>query len=353
MAGASVTVFQRFWQNHLLERQGIPYHFVADRGPKSQLFLLPLSLHWQVAKLCRANLQQGIPTIVHLNGLLYPIQIQLLRSMLPACCPIIGQHHGSSPWAVGLRRTIQRWGLRGLAGCLFAAPALGQEWVKSGVIASSVLLHDVMEISSSLTYQPREEARALTRMYGNPIIFWAGNLNENKDPLTILTGFSRLLLRLPEARLYMAYRFDDLLPQVQAHITADSLLAKAVTLLGKIPSSHIGLYFNSADLFVQGSRKEAAGLALLDALACGVVPVVTAIPSFKVMTANGRLGALFPVGDADAFAEQVWQVWQRPLAPQSAQARQFFAENWSFTAIGRRSVAVYEAVWQQQQIQVR
>jgi glycosyltransferase involved in cell wall biosynthesis len=201
-----------------------------------------------------------------------------------------------------------------------------------------------METSSMLTCQDRAAARALTGLTGAPIILWTGSLNPNKDPFTVLAGFELILEQLPAARLYMAYLYEDLLPQVRARLETSPALRRSVTLLGRIPYAEIEAYYNSADLFVQGSHSEGSGIALLDALACGVIPVVTDIPSFRVITAGGRIGALWPPGDAPAFAKALLALASQPLASLSAEARHFFEENWRFSALGRRAVAVYQEV---------
>jgi glycosyltransferase involved in cell wall biosynthesis len=182
-------------------------------------------------------------------------------------------------------------------------------------------------------------------MTGDPILFWAGNLDANKDPLTILHGFELALAQLPAARLYMAFRFADLLPAVQARLAQRPALAGAVKLLGALARADIEAHFNSADFFVQGSHHESTGYALLDALACGAVPIVTDIPSFRVLTANGALGALWPPGDAHAFAAALVACAQQPLAPQIAAVREFFEAHLSVPAVGRQALTIYQSLY--------
>jgi glycosyltransferase involved in cell wall biosynthesis len=287
--------------------------------------------------------QVAIPVVIHFNGLLFPLQVGVLSRLLPPGYPLVVQHHAERPWPAR-SHFLQRWGLKKADAFLFAARTLADIWLEAGLITPDQSLYEVMETSSMLTCQDRAAARALTGLTGAPIILWTGSLNPNKDPFTVLAGFELILEQLPAARLYMAYLYEDLLPQVRARLEASPLLRRSVTLLGRIPYAEIEAYYNSADLFVQGSHSEGSGIALLDALACGVIPVVTDIPSFRVITAGGRIGALWPPGDAPAFAKALLALASQPLASLSAEARHFFEENWRFSALGRRAVAVYQEV---------
>lgn len=344
VAGSEVTVYQRYRENRIVSWDGLPIHLVADHGPDTTPYQIPLPLHRQVVRLCKDQIDTGEKTVVHLNGLLYPLQTRWLRRQLPPGCPLVLQHHGSRPWAKGIRRSVQRWGLRDVNGFLFTSAELAYEWIQAGIIPNMDLVHEVMETSAIFSYEERPSARAKTGLTGNPIIFWAGNLDENKDPLTILSAFAMLLQTHPEARLYMAYRFAPLLDQVQGVLAQNRSLAEAVTLLGRLPHDQMADYFNSADFFIQGSAKEGSGIALLECLACGVVPVVTDIPAFRAITGHGQVGALWPVGDAAALASKLREVLARPFQPQSRAARDYFQEKWSFEAIGRRALAVYQTI---------
>jgi glycosyltransferase involved in cell wall biosynthesis len=254
------------------------------------------------------------------------------------------QNHAEMP-RLKRRLPFLRFGLAGVDAFFFTNHALAQPWIDVGVIRPAQPVYEIMECSSALSYQERAAARSQTGMVGNPVVLWTGNLIPKKDPLTVLAGFARIVEQLPEARLYMAYRERDLLPEVQRRIAADERLKRSVTLLGEIPYDAIGPTYNSADFFVQGSAfGEGSGIALLDALACGVTPVVTNLAPFRTITAEGTLGALWPVGDESAFVEAFLAQARSPR--DAAAARAYFTEHWSFPALGRSSVAAYSEVAQ-------
>ncbi len=332
-AGARVTVLQAFGGDASLEHEGAIYQFVNDRlPPHPHLWQVPRRLHQAVGRLGAA--------VIHVNGLVFPVQLRALRRQLAAPTPVVVQHHAERPLA-GVRSLVQRWGLRTADGFMFAARALAEPWLARGVISPGQPIFEIMEGSTTFTVASRSAARRITGLSGDPVFFWAGNLDANKDPLTVLDGFELALPAMPGARLYMAYRFADLLPQVQRRIAQSPALSGAVTLLGSFPHADMERYFNSADYFLQGSHREGSGYALNDALACGVVPIVTDIPTFRMMTNQGAFGALWPVDDAQALAAALRTTVGRPWAEQSLAARRFFDSRLSVTAIGQQALAIY------------
>ncbi len=71
---------------------------------------------------------------------------------------------------------------------------------------------------------------------------------------------------------------------------------------------------------------------------------MTNIPSFRVLTGEGQIGALWPVEDSDALARAL-VAQQSRLCPESRkEVRTFFDDNFHWNQIGRRALAVYHAL---------
>jgi glycosyltransferase involved in cell wall biosynthesis len=343
--GAKVTVLQRFYRDLDFEEHGIRFDFRADSyGPKLRKWQIPLSFHGAVRKACETN-DSGMTsaTVVHVNGLLFSLQMRILRTALPSSCGIVAQHHAEKPRRM-MGRPLQSWGLRAADGFFFAARDLACCWVDRGLITKSQRIFQIMEGSTSFRCDDRAIARARTGLSGNPVVLWVGRLVALKDPLTVLDGFERVLQHIPEARLYMVYSSDDLLSPVRERIASGTRLSGAVTLLGSVAHAKLEHLYNSADYFVLGSHYEGSGFSLAEALACGVVPVVTDIPSFRAMTDNGRIGSCWAPGSAAAFTEAFLQVTRRPLRELSDRAVGFFHAHLSYPAIARDSIRAYQEV---------
>ncbi|HVR26249.1 MAG TPA: glycosyltransferase family 4 protein [Candidatus Polarisedimenticolia bacterium] len=340
--GVRVTVAQRFHTDLDFWDDGIRFRFCADScTPALRKWEIPASFHRTVRAVCTPDSLPGpVQTVVHLNGLFYPLQLRVMRNALPPDCSIVVQHHAEAPWSAFVR-PLQRWGLRAADGFFFAARDLATSWVNQGLISKRQSIFQIMEGSNNFRCQDRVAARVRTGMVGDPVILWVGRLIALKDPLTVLEGFTRILRQVPQARLYMAYGAADMLPAVRERIGASKTLAEAVTLLGRIEHSRLEDIYNSADYFVLGSHHEGSGFSLAEAMACGVVPIVTDIPSFRVMTDGGRIGACWRPGSSESFVDKFLAVMSQPLEQLSRDAQGFFQSQLSYKAIAREAVRAY------------
>jgi len=337
---ARVAVVQRFRRDARLVRKDVQYIFC---GGASRSRMWPRRLHRAVAELA--------PDVVHVNGLDFPVQTWLLRRELPRRAAIVVQDHASGDPGTRaasrlrrVRRMARRRAMRAADAFFFTAAAQGDVWRMAGFIAPWQRVYQVPEASTALGPVWRDIAQRESGMAGNPAVLWVGRLNENKDPLTVLEGFARSLARLPDAALTMIYGAGDLLPAVQGRLLESPLLAARVRLAGQVPHDLMPAFYSAADVFVLGSHHEGSGYALIEACACGLPPVVTDIPSFRVTTAEGSIGALWTPGDASGFADALVNVSRRDRLTSRERVIDHFDRALSWTAVARAATAAYADV---------
>jgi glycosyltransferase involved in cell wall biosynthesis len=325
-AGAAAVV-QRFHRNARTIRNGVEYIFCE--GPIAPAV---------------AALE---PDVAHVNGLVFPGETWRLRRGLPASTAIVVQSH-SDGGAIGRAPILRLVGraVRGAADAfLFAAAEHADEWRRAGFISPRQPTYCVMPASTTFRPVPRAAARQETLIGGSPAVLWVGRLNANKDPLAVLDGFDRSLAELPGARLTMIYSADDLLPAVRERLRASPALAEHVRLVGGAAHDRMPSFFSAADLFVVGSHHEGSGYSLMEACACGAIPVVTDIPTFRLLT-GGAAGALWAPGDGAAFARALVEVSRRDLGTERARLATHVERQLSWSAIGQRAMEVYGEVVQ-------
>jgi glycosyltransferase involved in cell wall biosynthesis len=327
-AGAArVAVVQHFSRDAQLTRNDVEYVF---RGGGSS------SVARAVARL--------EPDIAHVNGLIFPLQTWVLRRTLHVAASIVVQNH-SDGGAVGRSPRLRLGGrvARGAVDAfLFAAAEHVAAWRQAGFIGAHQPTYVVMEASTDLEPIARSSARAETGVDGAPAMLWVGRLNPNKDPLTVLAGFERAAGRLATATLTMIYGSDDLLPAVRERIDRSPVLKARVRLVGAVPHAHMPAFFSAADLFVVGSHHEGSGYSLMEACACGAVPVVTDIPTFRLLT--GGAGALWRPGDAADCGRALVEVASRDFDAERTRLAEHFRTELTWDAVGTRALEIYRKI---------
>lgn len=274
------------------------------------------------------------PDVVLVQGLHVPLQVILLRLVLGKRVKIIAQNHAEKPFT-GIKKYIQRLADRCIDAYLFASHELGADWVNNGNIASPQKIHEVMEVSSIFSPMDKAVARSKTGVKGEPVFLWVGRLDENKDPLNVVRAFLRFAELKRSARLYMIYHTSELLEPIQTII---SLFPQhdVIRLVGKVPHSELQYWFNSADMILSGSHYEGSGTAVCEAMSCGCMPIATDIPSFRMITDNGRCGLLYEPGNEQALLDALKLSCEPDLAAKQKAALEYFRSNLSFEAIAKR-----------------
>ncbi len=332
--GVGVSALCRFERDETLARGGVDYHLRAD-DPRHLLAgrrTVPTTL-LSLARRLR-------PDVVHVHGLLFPVQTALLRLALGRGTVVAVQHHGERPEG-RTRPALARALFRAADGFLFTSAGIAEEWRRAGVLPPARPVLEVVEASTDFVPLPREEARRRAKLPGSPAVLWVGRLHAKKDPLTALAGFATALDRLPGAHLSMAFREAPLLPEVRAFVASSPALAGRVQLLGEVPHADLPAFFSAADLFLTSSPAEAANFALLEALACGTPPVASDIPAHRAVTGHGAVGTLFPARDGAGCARALVEAAARPSAEARPAARRHFEERLSWPAVARQAHAAY------------
>ncbi|MFQ5789440.1 MAG: glycosyltransferase family 4 protein [Acidobacteriota bacterium] len=340
-AGNDVTVLQLALRTGTLQRDHVTYQFVSEGHPGFRTLPGGRRFPRRPSRLLRLAASLA-PDVAHIHGLGFPMQTRYLARALPRT-PLVAQDHANRP-PEGWRRVLHRWGLRALSGVLFTAREQAQPFIQTGTLRKTIPVFEALEGSTGFTPGNRMRARAATGLRGDPCLVWLGRLDENKDPLTVLEALSIAAPRLRDPHLWCCFRSAPLLETVRERIRARPALAGRVHLLGERRHGEIEPLLRAADFLVQGSRFEGSGYAVIEALACGTVPLVTDIPSLRRITQGGTVGALSPPGDAGAMSRALCQWSRGDRELQRRRAREHFVESLSFEAIAVELEAAYRRV---------
>jgi glycosyltransferase involved in cell wall biosynthesis len=328
-AGSRVSVVQASCQTEHLERNGVHYHFLPFDDASYPGLLRSLA-----------------PEVYHVHGLDFPRQTLSLAG-LSGGVPIILQDHASRPPRIWRRRVARR-AMSVAAGVAFCSLDQSRPFALAGLIGTSTTVYEIPESTSRFVPGDRNDARRATGVEGCPAVLWVGRLDANKDPLTVLEGISAAMRELPQLRFYCCFGTAPLLSAVQSRIESDARLRNRVHLLGRLPHERIELLMRAADIFVLGSHREGSGYSLIEALACGLPPVVTDIPSFRALTGAQAVGKLWPCDDSRALCQALLSVANSPSSELRAAVGRHFDRELSSKALGAKLTAMYADVMTRQ-----
>lgn len=326
-AGAEVLTVQQFHRSATVTRHGLRYVFgtLGEIGRAAAAFE---------------------PDVAHVNGLMFFARTWWLRRLLPQATAVgVQDHAGGAPRDRGPAvNAIRRWLMRAADGFLFSAIEQADPWRAHQLITRDQIVSGVMEASTGVRPMPQDAARAASGMTGAPSVLWVGRLNPNKDPLTVVTAFEQFARWAPGATLTMVYQEPELLDAVRARVMASPALADRVYMVGEVARERMAAFYSAADVFVIGSHHEGSGYAAIEAIACGAIPVVTAIPAFRALTRRGSIGALWPAGNADACARALIETCRRDPASERQRVIDHFQRELTWQAVGARAMAIYREI---------
>ncbi len=351
--GHDVVVFLHFTEDIEYREKGVVYRFVRPgpiaRAVGQAVFSLgrsttrPRSAGEPAFRLLRA-LHCERPDVIHLHGTTQHLNLALLHRVIRReRMPLVVQHHGGALTPTRILQPLQRANLRSAARLVVSTPDQGESFVRARAATSRQI---AIQMETSSAFQPSSQRRAqqATGMIGRPVFLSAGRLHPIKDPMTMLAGFARIAAVWTDAQLYLHYLTDEMLESMQAWLATRRSIRERVHFRGKLPLSQMEAVYNSADFLLQASLREFSGIAVLDAMACGVQPVVTNLASLRAMTGDGAYGLHFPPGDAASLAERVLALQLDDLPMLRQAIRDHFDRTLSFRRMAKNLESVYMEV---------
>jgi glycosyltransferase involved in cell wall biosynthesis len=308
-----------------IEIEKAKFHFV--KGSKRQK-LFPFKINRHIQKLR--------PDVVVVHGFHFLWSILWLRMFVGSRTKIFLQHHAEKPFRFP-KKYLQRWVDKVITGYFFAGFDLAANWVKCGLIKNSSRIHEVMEASSAFHPIDRKQAREATRVEGLKTYLWVGRFDRNKDPITLIKAFVTFVKEYSNTKLYVIYQQEDLLKEVKDLISG---YEERIILVGKIAHNQLAYWFNSVDFILSTSHYESGGIAVCEGMSCGCIPILSAIPSFKMLTNDGKCGLLFAPGDQNSLVAALKSSHTIILETERKKVLEQFESKLSFRAIADKMIDV-------------
>lgn len=173
-----------------------------------------------------------------------------------------------------------------------------------------------------------------------------GALEARKGHRDLLAALAALTAREPAApapSLVCMIAGDGSLRDELARDASRLGIAERLRMLGRIDDSRALLW--ALDVFAFPSLKEGLGVAMLEAMACGLAVVASRTGGIGDVVDDGRTGLLVAPGDAGALASALGRLAEDGAARAAlgAAARTSVAETFSMAAMARRTLELYRS----------
>jgi D-inositol-3-phosphate glycosyltransferase len=170
-----------------------------------------------------------------------------------------------------------------------------------------------------------------------PVILFVGRIQPLKGPDVAIRALHAL--GRPDALLLIvggASGSEGGTELERAHQLVDELgLHDQVRFVPPQPHHILSTYYRSADVVVVPSRSESFGLVALEAAACGIPVVASAVGGLLSLVDDGETGFLIPDRDPIRFAKAIGRILDEPVLAESmsaASAVRASRYTWSFAA---------------------
>ena len=210
-------------------------------------------------------------------------------------------------------------------------------------------------------FQPRDKQAARRRLdipQDRPLVLFVGNLEPRKQLDVLLRAMGCVRERSPDPLLLVvgtgasAGAMDQTVQLLR--LTSDLDLTNTVRFVGSVDDEHLLDYYAAADVFALPSSSEAQGIVALEAMACGLPVVATAVGGLLGTIQDGETGFLVRSGDVAQLSERLIDVLgsrQRSEAIGAA-ARRAVEHEFAWPRAVEATIGVYREVLERRQRRV-
>jgi glycosyltransferase involved in cell wall biosynthesis len=180
-------------------------------------------------------------------------------------------------------------------------------------------------------------------MSTTPTVLWIGKLRRYKSPDHVIKAMVEVVNRVPQARLILAIRHDDLKYERELIELVEKLhLAKHVEFRFNVTEQEKRQLLDSARVLVVPSVVEGFGIVVLEANASGV-PVIASSGVPEGAVRDGMNGLRYSYGDIAALSADICELLQNDrLHAQLSAAGQKFARGFAWQKVGAQYAAVLQ-----------
>ncbi len=208
--------------------------------------------------------------------------------------------------------------------------SLADALVSAGESKSKVhAIHNGVDLSCFRLTDKAAAREALNLKANERILLFVGNLLPVKDPTLLVKAFGLLCQKQPADNWRLVMIGKGPLRGELVALAASLGISERVTLPGPLPAADVARWMNAADVLSLTSHNEGLPNVVLEALACGLPIVSTAVGGISEVVDAPWKGILCEKRDPTLLADAVAQMAAESEPPRIAAAS---ARSWQATA---------------------
>jgi glycosyltransferase involved in cell wall biosynthesis len=246
------------------------------------------------------------PDILHLHSLYFPSNLAIYTGFHPM---VMTPWNGDITWSkknTKLRTLFIRCALKQADLITVDSQELKEQCLKRGVAEDKIrIVQWGVELD---IFHPVEDKPALRRELGlgqGPMVLSTRALGEMYNIDVLIEAAALVLERNPGASFVLTWPSEQKLNQLRQ--LAETLkVSDSIHFLGHIAERAVlAKYYAVADVYVTIASGDTTPVSLLEAMACGIAPVASDLPSIREWIIDGWNGILVPPRDVKATAEAI------------------------------------------------
>jgi teichuronic acid biosynthesis glycosyltransferase TuaC len=273
---------------------------------------------WMRRSLTRhlAATHRHFPWDVVLASWLYPDGWAAVRACAPYKAPVVLIAQGSDVHKylhMPTRRTCILDAVAGAAGVITRSKSLATLLADAGAARTKLVpITNGIDTEVFKVADKAQVRQALNVPSDARVLLYVGNFLPVKNPLMLVQAFEKLCAQHgnEKLRLVMAGK-GPLHAEVRA-AAEKAGLAERVRLTGPLPSAKIAEWMQASDLFCMTSRNEGLPNVILEAQACGLPVVATAVGSIPELVDEPWKGGLAGTEDVNGWVAEASRVLSSP-----------------------------------------
>ena len=237
------------------------------------------------------------------------------------------------------RKAFPCWGNKAIA----ISESVKEHLIKDFALSEKDIrvIHNGIDLSKFQIPNSKFQMQAKRRMGlgEGPAIGIIARLSEEKGHAYLIKAMQEVIARAPDAQLLIVG--EGRMGKELAGLVKETGLEKNIFFVPAVMDSQQAL--SAMDLFVLPSVKEGLGLALMEAMACGLSVIGSDVGGIKSLIRDGHNGLLVRPADIPGLSRAILELLQNPVRAISlgTNARAFINDNFSQEKMVSETEEVY------------